>query len=144
MARIVVLGAGAMGLAASRYALARGHDVTLIEAAPEAGGMAAHFDFGGISIERFYHFVCKSDEPTFALMAALGIGDRIRWRPTSMGYFTHGALHPWGDPLSLLRFPHLSLMEKIRYGLLMFVSVKRETWPSLERISTRQWIESWC
>lgn len=144
MARTVVLGAGPMGLAATRRALTRGHNVTLIEAAPEAGGMAAHFDFGGISIERFYHFVCKSDEPTFALMGALGIEDRIRWRPTSMGYFTHGALHPWGDPLSLLRFPHLSLMEKIRYGLLMFMSVKRDTWPGLEQISTRQWIESWC
>ena len=28
--------------------------------------MAAHFDFGGLSIER-YHFVCKPDEATFDL-----------------------------------------------------------------------------
>jgi acetylornithine deacetylase/succinyl-diaminopimelate desuccinylase-like protein len=39
--------------------------------------MAAHFDFSGTSIERFYHFVCKSDAPTFALMEELGIADKI-------------------------------------------------------------------
>jgi protoporphyrinogen oxidase len=84
MAHVVVLGAGAMGLAAAWQALTRGHQVTLLEAAPEAGGMAAHFDLAGLSIERFYHLVCKADAPTFALMQELGIGDKMRWRPTSI------------------------------------------------------------
>jgi protoporphyrinogen oxidase len=144
MSKVIVLGAGAMGLAAAYRALANGHEVTLIEAAPEAGGMAAHFDFGGLSLERFYHFVCKADEPTFALMGALGIGHLMRWRPTSMGYFTHNSLYRWGDPISLLRFPHLSFIEKIRYGILMFVSVRRNSWPTLEHLTAREWIESWC
>jgi protoporphyrinogen oxidase len=144
MAHVVVLGAGAMGLAAAYQAISRGHQVTVLEAAPEAGGMAAHFDLAGLSIERFYHFVCKADEPTFALMRDLGIGDRMRWRSTFMGYFFSGALYPWGDPVSLLRFPHLSILEKLRYGLLMFVSTKRNTWPMLETISAKDWIERWC
>ncbi len=144
MAHVVVLGAGAMGLAAAWQAVTLGHQVTLLEAAPEAGGMAAHFDLAGLSIERFYHFVCKADEPTFALMRELGIADKMRWRPTSMGYFIGGKLHPWGDPISLLRFPHLSLIEKLRYGLLMFVSTKRDSWPVLEHTSAKDWIERWC
>lgn len=143
MARVIVLGAGAMGLAAAYRALKQGHAVTLIEASHEPGGMAAHFDFDGLSIELFYHFVCKSDAPTFALMNELGIGDRMRWRATSMGYFTKGELNRWGDPVSLLRFPHLSLMEKIRYGLLAFVSVKRDRWDALEHVSAKDWIEQW-
>lgn len=132
-----------MGLAAAYRALRLGHQVTLLEAAPEPGGMAAHFDFDGLSIERFYHFVCKSDDPTFALMDELGIGDKMRWRATSMGYFTKGELNPWGDPVSLLRFPHLSLVEKFRYGLLAFVSTKRASWPALEHVSAKDWIERW-
>ena len=72
MAKVVVLGAGVMGLAAAYEALLQGHDTTLIEASSTPGGMAAHFNFGGLSIERFYHFVCKSDQPTFDLMAELG------------------------------------------------------------------------
>jgi protoporphyrinogen oxidase len=144
MKQMVVLGAGAMGLAAAYRALALGHRVTLIEAAPEPGGMMAHFDLQGLSIERYYHFVCKSDEPTFLLMKELGIGDLMRWRRTSMAYFMDGRLHRWGDPVSLLRFPHLTFFEKIRYGLLMFVSTKRNSWPALEHISAKAWIESWC
>jgi protoporphyrinogen oxidase len=144
MAKVVVLGAGAMGLAAAYQAVQNGHQVTLLEAAPEAGGMAAHFDLAGLSIERFYHFVCKADEPTFALLRELGIADKMRWRPTSMGYFMGGALHPWGDPISLLRFPHLTLIEKLRYGALMFICTKRDTWPVLEHTSAKDWIERWC
>ena len=144
MARVVVIGAGAMGLAAAHRALTLGHDVTLLEASPEPGGMAAHFDLAGLSIERFYHFVCKSDAPTFALMQELGIGDRMRWRGTSMAYFTGGRLYPWGDPISLLRFPLLSLVQKLRYGLLMFVSTRRNSWPALEHVSAKAWITRWC
>ena len=60
-----------MGLAAAYHAVKAGHEITVIEAAPEPGGMAAHFDLGGLSIERFYHFVCKADQATFDLLSEL-------------------------------------------------------------------------
>ena len=142
--RVAVIGAGAMGLAAAYHAAKAGHQVSLFEAAPEPGGMAAHFDFGGLSIERFYHFVCKADRPTFELLEELGIGDQMRWRPTSMGYFVNGKLHPWGDPLALLRLPGLDLLSKLRYGALMFLSIRRDRWNALEQMSAREWITKWC
>lgn len=141
MSRIVVIGAGAMGLAAAHRAVNLGHEVDLIESDAVAGGMAAHFDFGGLSIERFYHFVCKSDEPTFALMRELGIADRMKWRGTSMGYFMKGKIHPWGDPISLLRFPHLSLIAKFRTGLQMFLTTKARDFSKIEHKTARQWLE---
>ena len=144
MAKVVVLGAGVMGLAAAHHAVTLGHDVTVLEAAPEAGGMAAHFDFSGLSIERFYHFVCKSDQPLFSLLRELNLDQAMRWRGTTMGYFIKGELHSWGDPISLLRFPYLTLVEKFRYGLLMFISTRLNSWPALEHQSTRAWIEKWC
>lgn len=144
MARVCVIGAGIMGLAAAYEAVRQGHEVTLLEGAPEPGGMAAHFMLGDISIERFYHFVCKTDFPTFELLAELGMSDKMRWVKTSMGYFVDGALHKWGDPFALLRFPHLNLIEKFRYGLLMFVSARRERWESLETRNAREWITAWC
>ena len=144
MSRVVVIGAGAMGLAAAYHALKRGHQVTVLEAAPEAGGMAAHFDLGGLSIERYYHFVCKADQSTFDLLAELGIGDKMRWVPTSMGYYIDGRLYRFGDPVSLLRFPKLSLIEKLRYGAMMFFSTRRSDWQSLENVSAKDWITRWC
>ncbi len=133
-----------MGLAAAYHAAKAGHAVTVIEAGPTAGGMAAHFEFGGTSIERHYHFVCKTDRPTFELLADLGLADRMRWRSTSMGYFVDGTLHRWGDPLSLLRFPGLDLLSKLRYGALMLWSSRRERWDALETISAKDWIVRWC
>lgn len=141
MARIVVIGAGPMGLAAAHRAATLGHEVDLVEAGREPGGMAAHLDFGGLSIERFYHFVCKTDAPTFALMAELGIADKMRWRATSMGYFIGGRVHRWGDPVALLRFPHLGLVAKLRTGLQMFWATRRRNFASIEPLTARQWIE---
>lgn len=141
MVKTVVIGAGAMGLAAAFYALKAGHEVDVVEADHVPGGMAAHFDFDGLSIERFYHFVCKPDRPTFALLDELGIGDKMRWRPTSMGYFMEGSLYKWGDPFSLLAFPHLDLLSKIRYGAQAFFTTKRKSFDDLEKISAREWIE---
>jgi protoporphyrinogen oxidase len=68
----------------------------------------------------------------------------MRWVPTSMGYFFDGKLYPWGDPVSLLKFPKLSLIEKLRYGAMMFFSTKRNDWRSLENVSAKDWITRWC
>jgi protoporphyrinogen oxidase len=84
MARVVVIGAGPMGLAAAYQAVKGGHQVDVFEAGPVPGGMSAHFDFGGISLERFYHFVCRGDQPTFDLMKDLDIEDKMRWVPTDL------------------------------------------------------------
>ncbi len=132
-----------MGLAAGYRAAKEGHEVDVIEAAPEPGGMAGHFDFGGVSLERFYHFVCLSDLPTFELMEELGIADKMMWRKTTMGYFD-GSLHSWGDPISLFKYPSLTLVEKMRYGLFAFVCVRRNSWPALEHESAKDWIMRWC
>lgn len=141
MARVVVLGAGPMGLAAAHRAAVLGHQVDVVEAMAVPGGMAAHFDFDGTSIERFYHFVCRSDAPTFALMDELGIGDRMRWVPTTMAYWMKGGLHPWGHPLALLRFPHLSLAAKFRTGLQMFRATRARDFAAIEPMTARAWIE---
>ncbi len=133
-----------MGLAAAFHALNAGHDVEVLEAAPEPGGMAAHFDLAGLSIERFYHFVCKSDLPTMELMGALGMRGQLRWQSTSMGILTGGKLHDWGTPVALLKFDEISLVSRLRYGLFAFLSVRRDRWDVIETESARSWITRWC
>jgi protoporphyrinogen oxidase len=144
MSRVVVIGAGPMGLAAAYRAAVNGHSVDVFESAPEPGGMAGHFDFDGLSLERFYHFVCKSDTPTFDLLTELGIGDKMRWRKTSMGFVIQKKLFRWGDPFALLRFPHLTLLQKLRYGLFAYVCTHRDRWPGIEHEPAQKWIRRWC
>ncbi|SOD98737.1 NAD(P)/FAD-dependent oxidoreductase [Caenispirillum bisanense] len=140
MATLAVIGAGAMGLAAAYHALKAGHTVEVFEADDRPGGMAAHFDFDGLSIERYYHFICKADRPTFALLEELGIADTLRWRDTSMGYYIDGRHYRWGDPLALLGFPLLDPLSKLRYGLQMFRTSRMASFDSLETVSARDWI----
>lgn len=141
--RVVVVGAGPMGLAAAWYAMKRGYAVDVVEAGDRVGGMAAHFDFAGVSIERFYHFCCLSDHDTFALMQDLGIGDRMRWVSTKMGFYVDGRLYRWGDPLALLAFPKLSPVGKLRYGLQVFTSTRRNDWSKLDGLRARDWFLAW-
>jgi protoporphyrinogen oxidase len=144
LARVVVIGAGPMGLAVAYQALSDGHEVDVVEASQEPGGMAGHFDFGGISIERFYHFVCRADVPTMTLLRELGIADKLRWKSTSMGFFSDGQLNRWGDPLALLTFPKIPLLAKLRYGWFVLVCSRKKTWPELETQSAKEWITAWC
>ncbi len=144
MARVVVIGAGAMGLAAAFRAARNGHTVEVLEAAADPGGMAGHFDFDGLSLERFYHFVCKTDAPTFAVLEELGISDTLRWRSTTMGIFMGGRMYRWGDPTALLRFPLLTPWQKLRYALFALVCVRRNRWKAIERESAKSWIMRWC
>jgi protoporphyrinogen oxidase len=141
--RVAVVGAGAMGLAAAYHLAKAGCAVEVFEADSVPGGMAAHFDFDGLSLERYYHFVCKSDQPTFDLMAELGISHALKWRPTGMGYFFEGKHYRWGDPFALLSFPHLDLISKLRYGVHMFTSTKRSDWSTLDKIPADEWVKAW-
>jgi protoporphyrinogen oxidase len=142
--QVIILGSGAMGLAAAYQALCDGHQVTVLEADSQPGGMAAHFDFSGLSIERYYHFICKSDTATFELLRELGMEDKLIWRETSMGFFTGGKLYEWGNPVALLKFPGMGWVDKFRYGLFAFVSSRRNSWPSLEHRTAKEWITTWC
>jgi protoporphyrinogen oxidase len=143
MAKIAVIGAGVMGLASAYDLLRAGHTVDIFEADDRIGGMSAHFDFGGLSIERYYHFVCKPDQHLFKLLEELQISHELDWRPTRMGYYHQGKLHDWGNPFALLRFPGLDLISKFRYGLHMFWSTKRSRWEDLDAAEASEWIKGW-
>ena len=68
-----------MGLACAHHLGRRGARVTLFEAGPVLGGMSAAFDFGGLSIERFFHFLCRTDHDYVALLEELGTQPRTTY-----------------------------------------------------------------
>lgn len=141
--RIAVLGAGPMGLAVA-YQLARdGHQPVLFEADDRVGGMTASFDFGGIQIERYYHFHCTSDTDFLTVLDELGLASRMRWTQTRMGYWFGKRLQAWGNPIALLRFKGLGLIAKFRYGLHAFLCTRRHDWTPLDHVDASGWIRHW-
>ena len=141
--RIAVLGAGPMGLAVA-YQLARdGHRPVIFEADDRLGGMTASFNFGGLSIERYYHFHCISDSAFLKILDELNISDQMRWMPTKMAYWYQNRLQDWGNPLALLQFQGLGFIAKFRYGLHAFLCTKRKDWQPLDKQDAVSWIKRW-
>lgn len=141
--RIAVLGAGPMGLAVAYQLALDGHQPILFEADDRVGGMTATFDFGGLEIERYYHFHCISDHAFLQMLKELGIADQMRWTETKMGYWYQDRLQPWGNPVALLKFRGLSYIAKFRYGLHAFLSTKRDDWRPLDKVEASSWIKHW-
>jgi protoporphyrinogen oxidase len=141
--RIAVLGAGPMGLAVAYQLVRDGHHPVIFEADDRVGGMTATFDFGGLDIERYYHFHCTSDTDFFQVLEELGLSDRLHWVATKMGYYYLGGVQPWGNPMALLRFRGLSFIAKFRYGLHAFLCTKRKDWKPLDHVEASGWIRRW-
>jgi protoporphyrinogen oxidase len=141
--RVAVLGAGPMGLAAAYQAALDGRRVVVFEAADRIGGMAASFDFGGLQVERYYHFHCTTDKAFVATLHELGIEHALHWDHTRMGYFYKGELYDWGSFFALLGFPDLNIIEKFRYGLHALVASRSNDWEELDKLPAKLWIRRW-
>ena len=141
--RAAVIGAGPMGLAAAHALAGRGWQVEIFEADNRIGGMSACFDFAGLPIERYYHFICKPDQPLFDTLEEFGLDDRLRWRMTEMGFFYNGRLYDWGRPDCLLRFPHLGPIDKLRYALHVMRAKNIGDWAPYDKLEATAWLRRW-
>lgn len=141
--KVAVIGAGPMGLGVAYYLGKKGYSVTVYEGGDRVGGMTASFDFDGVEIERFFHFICATDFDYFEILEELGLKDQLNWVNTHMGYFYQEKMHHWGDPISLLTFPGLSLIDKVRYGLKVLYCKKLKSFDELDQKTATSWLKAW-
>ncbi|MEI7444319.1 MAG: FAD-dependent oxidoreductase [Burkholderiales bacterium] len=140
---VAVAGGGLLGMLLALRLAQAGHPVTLLEAAPQGGGLAGAQRIGGHDWDRFYHVVLLSDLRTRALLDELGLADRLRWGTTKTGFFTDGALHSMSDALEFLRFPPLGLLDKLRLGATIFGASRIRDGLALERTTAIDWLTRW-
>ncbi|MFA7685207.1 MAG: NAD(P)/FAD-dependent oxidoreductase [Candidatus Gracilibacteria bacterium] len=141
--KVAIIGAGPMGLVCAYELCKKGHDVTIYEKDDRIGGMSASFDFDGLKIEKYYHFICRPDDVLFRLLKELDIFHLLKWKETKMGFFYNGKLFRWGDPFSLLRFPGLNFFSKIRYGLHILYTKGIKDWKRLDKLYSKEWLTKW-
>jgi protoporphyrinogen oxidase len=139
MAHAAIIGAGMAGLTAAYRLAARGYAVTVFEQEPQAGGLAASFEWRGMTIDRTFHFICAGDAAYLSLLAELGLEGRVGWTRTRMGHFRQGVRHEFGTPLSLLGFRPLPLADRLRFGMSV-LAARHGGSVDLDGVSAREWV----
>ncbi len=115
---IGIVGGGIAGLAAAYRLQRAGYDVQLFEAGSDIGGLAATYETSGDRVEAFYHHLSKSEQTIVDLAEELGIGDRVEWHVGKNAYYVDGSVYPMDTPWEILSFPHWSVYDKFRLGML--------------------------
>jgi protoporphyrinogen oxidase len=139
-AHVGIVGGGMLGLGLAAQLAKSGHRVTVLEAAPNLGGLAAADNIGDVTWDRFYHVTLLSDAYLRELLDDIGLGDRLRWRTTRTGFFTGGRLVSMSSALDFLMFPPLGLFAKARLGWTIF-HASRVTDPApLEQVTVVDWL----
>lgn len=113
-----VVGGGIAGLAAAYSLQQRGYEVAIFEGSSDLGGLAASYETAGDPIEKFYHHLSKSEETIVKLADELGVGNRIEWLIGENAYHIEGKTYPMDTPWQILAFPHWSVYDKFRLGML--------------------------
>ena len=137
---IVIIGGGFTGLAAAHDLAAAGRKVVLLEKEAAVGGLAAGFDVGGFSLEKFYHHWFTNDVHVMELIRDIGRADQVVYRPTRTGMYYANTIFRLSTPLDLLRFKALGLGDRIRLGLLALRARCVRDWKAIEHMTARDWL----
>ena len=139
-AHIVVIGGGFCGLAAAYELGTLGIRATVLEQDSDLGGLAGSFAINGARLEKFYHHWFTSDVHIMGLIEELGQTDRVLLRPSRTGmYYAHN-FFKLSTPVDLLRFSPLSLLDRVRLGLLTLRARRVNDWRRLEDRTAADWL----
>jgi protoporphyrinogen oxidase len=138
--KIGIIGAGVSGLTIGYRLAQSGHSVTIYESAREPGGLASGFkeDHWDWPLERHYHHLFTSDTAIQNLAAELGVPIDFYSPQTSVWYNHHS--YPFDSPLSILKFPHLSVAAKARLSFWLAYLKFNPYYKNLENQLARDWI----
>jgi protoporphyrinogen oxidase len=115
--RTCIIGGGLTGLAAAG-ALAKEHEVVVLEERDHLGGCLSSYPVGDTWVERFYHHCFSGDALLQDLIQRLGLGERLEWLQGSTGSYDNGTCYPLTTPREILAYPGLTLVQKARLAWL--------------------------
>lgn len=142
--KIAIVGAGLTGLVAGYRLSQKGHAVTIFEKGNDVGGLMGGFSIGKTSLEKAYHHIFTTDNHIINLVKELGLLDKLHWYPEKTSLFYNGVVYPFMGAVDLLRFNPLSLLSKIRLGVVKILLEKDNNWEKYANQLAYQWMKKWC
>ncbi len=148
--RIVIVGAGPSGLAAAHCLATQecsSREIVVLEGGSQAGGLATGFrghPNWEWPLEKFYHHLFTNDEDIIDFTRTLGLADLLEFHSPTTAYFYEGQSYRLDSPGSLLSFPHLTLIQKLRMGLILAYLRwhPRPPWHTFDKATAHQWLGS--
>lgn len=142
--KVVIVGAGATGLTAAWRLLQDNVDVTIIEQSKKLGGLAGSLEIGGTPIELFYHHIFESDKAIIDLINELNLSDKLRFYPANNGIYFDGQIYDFSTPRSMLSFPPLALLDRLRFAASSAYLKATKNWQALEQQLALDWMRRWA
>ena len=138
--RIGIIGAGIAGMTAAYELAGAGHEVAVYERGPRVGGLLDTFVIEGAPLEKFYHHFFSTDADLIDLVEKLGISDRLKWYPSSIGIYTGGRLYRFSTPRDVLSFSPMPFVDRVRMGAVLFYLSKVKEWKKFEPWTVEEWM----
>jgi protoporphyrinogen oxidase len=138
--KIAIIGGGFTGLTAAYTLTKKGHKVTLFERDDHLGGLAYGFRPKNWKwhLEAAYHHLFTNDTAIINLIQELGLSQKLIIKRPITANLYKGKTYQFDSPIALLRFPHLSITDKLRTGLLVAFCKLFPFWRMLEGITAKQ------
>src|SRR4051794_626635 len=138
--RVAVVGGGILGTVLGLRLQNAGARVTVLERAATLGGLAGAMDFGGHTVDRFYHVVVPSDQRMISLAEEVGLGDQLRFRPVGAGFLIDGQLRDLNGVGDFLRFSALTPWQRLRLAGFIAQCQVRSSYDGLENVPLERWL----
>ncbi len=115
--KIAIIGAGFTGLSAAFELVKNGHEVAVFEKGAKPGGLAIGYKKKGWkwTVEEHYHHWFTNDKTVLDLAREINYPVIVKRPKTST--FIKGGVYQLDSPFTLINFPLLNFIEKIRMGL---------------------------
>jgi protoporphyrinogen oxidase len=164
--KIAIVGGGITGLTAAYELTKAGHEVTVFEKEKYLGGLAFGFknsDYWGVSkssktsvaaplrssilhkgeewdwsLEYAYHHLFTNDNAILSLSKEIGIQDKLITRRPVTASLYNGKMYQLDSPMSLLKFPGMPLIDRIRTGIFIAALRYNPFWKPLENITAKE------
>jgi protoporphyrinogen oxidase len=143
--KIAIIGAGITGLTIGYRLSQKGHQVTLFEKEKFSGGLAAGFKKKNWDwhLEFFFHHLFTSDRHAKNLIKELGLEKKLIYLRPKTSIFKKGNIAQFDSPLSVLKFPFLSPLERLRTGLVTLFLKTFPDWKNFEKLKASLWLEKY-
>ena len=112
--KICIIGAGITGLSAAYNLSKIGHEVSIYESSPFAGGQASTIKIDDFEIEKAYHHLFVTDKAILNLYKELGMSKDLKWYKSSVATYSEGKVWKTTSPFDLLMLSLIPFKERIK------------------------------